>query len=328
MLRIWLLVFCATVTTACSQNTDATSSAKNSLPEQNSNPKIIVQFSTPTPIAISTQVLPSTSTQPPNIPTPVTVLPSPTTTPVTVLPSQTTTPIPKKEIIFSKSPYSQAVVDYLNIAPQLRLGDPDAPIYLWIHEDFRCPYCKKFADETVQNLIENYVESGILQIIFVNTPIFGGSSDRAANASLCAAQQDKFWEYKDALYAVQNKKNAYTEKNLLKYFSNLPNSTFESTQMFDQCLLDTDGNSENANGAYIQNILNEGESLETILGLPIRGVPWSFLVIGKYYEFDIEKQRDVVRNTRLATFLSGAHPYENFVELITILQVYINHPDY
>ena len=64
----------------------------------------------------------------------------------------------------------------------------------------------------------------------------GLASDHAANASLCAAQQDKFWEYKDALYSVQNQNNAYTEASLSRSFSNLSDSTIEQAKAFDNVL--------------------------------------------------------------------------------------------
>ena len=327
-LFFWLLVFCVGVIIACAQNTDSTSSEKILFSEQNSNPNVIVQFSTPTPIAIPTQVLLSTSTQLPNAPTSAIVIPLSTTTPATVVPSPTTTLVPKKEIIFSESPYSQAVANYLNIAPQLRLGNPDAPIYLWIHEDFRCPYCQRFAINTVQKLIENYVDTGILQIVFVNTPKLGLESDHAANASLCAAQQDKFWEYKDVLYSVQNKNNAYTEASLSRSFSNLSNSTIEQEKAFDQCLLDDEGDFKKTDDMDIQSILNAGINLEKNLELPIRGVPWSLVVVDKYYEFDERDQYKLVRTSSLATLAIGAHPYETFVNIINTMLKYINSDDY
>ena len=315
--------------TACSQNTDTP------LPEQKTQSNIIVRYSSPTPIAIAIAIPSPTPTSittviPPPIPTSITtVIPSPTPTSITtVIPSSNTTSVSKKNIVFSDSDYSHAVENYLNIAPELRMGDPDAPIYLWIHEDFRCPYCKRFANNTVQKLIENYVDPGILQIVFVNTPKLGLASDHAANASLCAAKQDKFWEYKDALYAAQNQKNAYTEVSLSRYFSNLSDSNSEQVHAFNQCLFDGEGNFKKIDDMNIQNILNAGMNLEKKLELPIRGVPWSLLVVDKYYEFDERDQYKLVRSSSLATLAIGAHPYEAFVNIINAMLEYINSDHY
>ena len=315
--------------TACSQN------ANTSLPEEKAQNNVIVQYSSPTPIAIATAIPSPTSTPiaaviPSPTSTPIAaVIPSPTSTPIAaVIPSPPVTSVSKKNIVFSDSDYSQAVQNYLNIAPELQMGDPDAPIYLWIHEDFRCPYCKRFAINTVQKLIENYVDPGILQIVFVNTPKLGLASDHAANASLCAAQQDKFWEYKDALYSVQNQSNAYTEASLSRSFSNLSDSTIVQAKAFDQCLMDDEGNFKKTNDKDIQNILNAGINLEKNLELPIRGVPWSLVVVDKYYEFDERDQYKLVRTSSLATLAIGAHPYETFVNIINTMLEYINSDNY
>jgi len=306
-----LLVFCGGAMTACSQNTNTSLPEQTLSSEKKTQNNIIIQYSSPTPIAIAT------------------VIPSPTPTSITtVIPSSTTTSVSKKNIVFSDSDYSHAVQNYLNIAPELRMGDPDAPIYLWIHEDFRCPYCKRFAINTVQKLIENYVDPGILQIVFVNTPKLGLASDHAANASLCAAKQDKFWEYKDALYAAQNQKDAYTEVSLSRYFSNLSDSDTEQAQAFDQCLFDGEGDFKKIYDMNIQNILNAGMHLEKKLELPIRGVPWSFVVVDKYYEFDDRDQYKLVRSSSLANLVIGAHPYESFVNTINTMLEYINSDNY
>lgn len=83
----------------------------------------------------------------------------------------------------------------------LALGRVDAPVVMIAYEDFRCPFCAKFATDISPELKERYVETGVLRIEWRDFPIFGAESMRAAKAGRAAARQDAFWEFKDEVYA-------------------------------------------------------------------------------------------------------------------------------
>ncbi len=91
------------------------------------------------------------------------------------------------------------------------MGDPNAPVKIEEFSDFQCPYCKMFADETEPQIVENYVATG--KVYFVYTPYgpsgnyIGQESQDAARAAFCAADQNKFWEYKDTLFAHHTGEN-------------------------------------------------------------------------------------------------------------------------
>ena len=71
------------------------------------------------------------------------------------------------------------------------------------YSDFQCPYCGKFARETEKTLIKKYVDTGVLRIEWRDFPYLGDESVLSAHAARAAAEQGKFWEYHDALYAKQ-----------------------------------------------------------------------------------------------------------------------------
>jgi len=94
------------------------------------------------------------------------------------------------------------------------IGDPNASATIEVFEDFQCPACQYFS-ETVEPLILQYlVDTGKARLVFHNYPFIdgngasnGGESDQAANASMCANEQGKFWEMKDVIYANWNGEN-------------------------------------------------------------------------------------------------------------------------
>lgn len=90
----------------------------------------------------------------------------------------------------------------------LSLGDPDSPVTIDVFEDFQCSACKRFTENTEPLVIENLVANGPARYVFHNYPFLDGNgagsngeSDQAANAAMCAGEQDKFWEMHSIIYA-------------------------------------------------------------------------------------------------------------------------------
>jgi protein-disulfide isomerase len=106
----------------------------------------------------------------------------------------------------------------------LSLGDPNAPVVIDIFEDFQCPACQFFNDSVEPLIIEYLVTTGKARLVYHNYPFLdgegafnGGESDQSANASMCANEQDKFWEMKAVIYANQNAENrgGYSNNRLI-----------------------------------------------------------------------------------------------------------------
>jgi protein-disulfide isomerase len=89
------------------------------------------------------------------------------------------------------------------------MGDPNAKVKIVEYSDFQCPYCKEFADQTLQSIVDAYITTGKVYYTsrsmgnFVSQNIgSGGTESRdAAEAAYCAADQGKFWEYSEAAFA-------------------------------------------------------------------------------------------------------------------------------
>ncbi|HSP59997.1 MAG TPA: thioredoxin domain-containing protein [Ornithinimicrobium sp.] len=70
----------------------------------------------------------------------------------------------------------------------LAVGDVDAPVVMIEYADYRCPYCARFALETLPDL-QDLVDDGTLRIEFRDFVIFGEESHAVAVAARAAAQQ-------------------------------------------------------------------------------------------------------------------------------------------
>ncbi|MBH5335088.1 thioredoxin domain-containing protein [Streptomyces pactum] len=98
----------------------------------------------------------------------------------------------------------------------MAVGRADAPVVLVEYADYQCSYCGEFARTTRPELVERYVERGLLRIEFRNFPIFGADSERAARASWAAGRQGRFWEFHDELFAHPRKGDALAEDRLVE----------------------------------------------------------------------------------------------------------------
>jgi len=97
----------------------------------------------------------------------------------------------------------------------LTLGDPNAPAKIEVFEDFQCPACRQFTLNVEPRIISELVETGKASYTFRHYPFLdlnsvGKESHQAANASMCANEQGKFWEYHEVLFANWNGENIGT----------------------------------------------------------------------------------------------------------------------
>lgn len=83
------------------------------------------------------------------------------------------------------------------------LGNPNAPVTIVEFGDFQCPFCSKFFKETESLIQKNYIDTGKVKMVFKTLAILGDESTNAGLATYCAKDQNKFWEFHDAIYNTE-----------------------------------------------------------------------------------------------------------------------------
>jgi len=103
------------------------------------------------------------------------------------------------------------------------MGSPNARVQVIIYNDFQCVYCGKLHAEAEAQIIEQYVQTGKARLEVRQYPTYGEESVRAAEAAMAAADQGKYWEYRDLLWRNRKGVNRgnFSDENLIRLASEL-----------------------------------------------------------------------------------------------------------
>ena len=100
-----------------------------------------------------------------------------------------------------------AKVEVLMVRPRTQVaatgpsrGPADAPVTIIEFSDYQCPFCRR-AEPTLEQVLSKY--EGKVRFVFRHFPLdrIHPLARGAAEASACAGDQGKFWEYHAALFA-------------------------------------------------------------------------------------------------------------------------------
>ncbi len=163
------------------------------------------------------------------------------------------------------------------------IGPEDAPVVIIEFSDFQCSYCKTFHDEFLPLILDKYGDS--VKFVYRDLPLgFHQFAQKASEASECADEQGKYWEYHHKIYENQN---ALDTASLKSYAAELG----LDTEQFDECL---------DSGKYAEEVAKDvaDAKLAGISSTPnffvndqlIKGLPRSFSVFEQAIEAELAKQ--------------------------------------
>ncbi len=114
------------------------------------------------------------------------------------------------------------------------MGNVNAPITILEWGDYQCTFCYKFHQNTLNVIHEDFIKTGKVKLVFKDFPLNGPDSILAAEASYCAHDQKKYWQYHDELY--QNwggERTGWITKESLEKFASSIDLNLED---FNTCL--------------------------------------------------------------------------------------------
>ena len=178
------------------------------------------------------------------------------------------------------------------------MGDPNAPIQIVEYGDFQCPFCERFHTDTEPLLVEYFVQTGRLHFTYRSagnwvSQNLGGNkteSQDAALAAYCAADQNKFWEMQDALFANNldvEDQGAFSSRRLIAIAESIDLNMTEFQDCYDS-------------GKYAEQVQQD---LDDAFAANIQGTPHFLLS----YKVNGEPKTETIE---------GAQPIEVFQQTI------------
>ena len=81
------------------------------------------------------------------------------------------------------------------------IGPEDAPITIVEFSDYQCPYCRRWHEQVYEPLLAAY--PGKIRVVYRHFPLTSIHPDAfpAAEASMCANEQNAFWQFHDKLFS-------------------------------------------------------------------------------------------------------------------------------
>jgi len=126
------------------------------------------------------------------------------------------------------------------------LGASNAKVTVVEFADYECPFCQQFFKNVFPELKAKYIDTGKIKFVYQDFAFLGPDSNTAAEASHCAEDQNKFWQYHDYLFNNQGQEGSgWATADHQKQFAA---AVGLNTVKFSQCL---------DSGKYKQEVLNE-----------------------------------------------------------------------
>jgi len=134
-------------------------------------------------------------------------------------------------------------------------GNPDAPVTIVEFSDFQCPFCKRFFDQTLANLENEYIDTGKVRFIYRDFPLdsIHPNARPVHIAAECADEQGKFWEYHDVLFEKQSEWKSLPSGDLKTTLTQYATDLSLQSSSFEACL-DSPEIADEVNADYLEAV--------------------------------------------------------------------------
>ena len=86
------------------------------------------------------------------------------------------------------------------------LGSKNAKVVVVEFDDFQCPFCKRFKEQTEPQIKTEYIDAGKILFVHKDFPLpFHTEADEMQEAAQCAFEQgnEQFWKFRDLVFSKQ-----------------------------------------------------------------------------------------------------------------------------
>lgn len=156
----------------------------------------------------------------------------------------------------------QSLADYCAANPDRCpvSGEADAPVTMVEVADFGCIHCTAFHNETAEPLKEQFVDTGTVRWVALPYAL-STTTLPAAAASMCANEQERYFEYTNALFAIEPVEERLTPEG----YRQAAEAAALDLEQFNSCMAD---------GRFI-DVVNDNR--DAARNVQVSGTPTFFL---------------------------------------------------
>lgn len=143
-------------------------------------------------------------------------------------------------------------------------GSASAPVWLVEVSDYQCPYCKQWHEQVYPTIKRDYIDRGIVRMAYVHLPLnIHPNAEPAAETSLCAAMQNRFWQVHDKLFETQERWAGMQTPG--PFFDSLAVASGVDEQTYRDCM----------SSGIMRRVINGDRTRATTAG--VGSTPWFFI---------------------------------------------------
>lgn len=160
----------------------------------------------------------------------------------------------------------RGLVRFVSVDDDPFLGPADAPITIVEFSDFECVFCRRFRNQTLDQLLSAY--AGKVRFVYRDFPLSDvhPNAHKAAEAAQCANEQGAFWKMHDRIFLHSLEWSKASDP--IAVFSSYASALGLNAGQFETCL---------KAGKYADEV---NEDLEDGKALGVNGTP-SFFINGQ-----------------------------------------------
>jgi protein-disulfide isomerase len=115
------------------------------------------------------------------------------------------------QVVGQQQPSGQVVdISKVKTAGEPFFGNPNAPVTMAYWLDYQCPFCRRFEEDAITQIMNDFVKTGKVKIVFKDFQFLGPDSQIAglAGRAVWEVAPDKFYEWHKAMYDKQDNENS------------------------------------------------------------------------------------------------------------------------
>ncbi len=115
-------------------------------------------------------------------------------------------------VVAQKTAQKPIAVDIKNVDTKNEpyIGNPNAPVTIAYWFDFQCPFCRRFEENSLPTIVNDYVKTGKVRVVFKDFQFLGPDSQDAGlvENAMWSLYPNSYKQWHDLMFKAQDRENS------------------------------------------------------------------------------------------------------------------------